>query len=221
MKPGQKATLQLEGLRAVGLGYLRLGQPLSTLSGGEAQRLKLASFVDEDDDEAEPGKRRFLLFDEPTTGLHLSDVARLIDVLHGLVERGHTVLVVEHHLDFIAAADHVIDLGPEGGDRGGEVVATGTPMELAERGGTPTSDALRELLLGVAPAAPGSPPRPARSSRAHASRVAETGKPSVAGGGKAKFAKAAEPEPGGSSAGAPRARRAAGRSPGAQRQRGA
>ncbi|HZR82779.1 MAG TPA: excinuclease ABC subunit UvrA [Candidatus Binatia bacterium] len=140
---------RLAALRAVGLGYLTLGQPTSTLSGGEAQRLKLASFVDA----ADSGERRLLVFDEPTTGLHLSDVARLIDVLRGLVERGQTVLVVEHNLDFIAAADHVVDLGPEGGERGGEVVAEGSPLELARRGGTPTADALRGLLSGD-----GSPP---------------------------------------------------------------
>jgi excinuclease ABC subunit A len=135
---------------------LTLGQPTSTLSGGEAQRLKLASFVDE---RADAGSRkgtsrrdgassRLLIFDEPTTGLHLSDVARLVDVLHGLVARGATVVVVEHNVDFIAAADLVIDLGPDGGDRGGEIVATGTPLGLARRGGTPTADALRALLAG-------------------------------------------------------------------------
>jgi len=135
---------RLAALRAVGLGYLTLGQPTSTLSGGEAQRLKLASFVDQGEDAG--AARRLLLFDEPTTGLHLSDVARLIEVLHGLVARGATVLVVEHNVDFVAAADLVVDLGPEGGDRGGEVVAVGSPLELARRGGTPTADALRALL---------------------------------------------------------------------------
>jgi excinuclease ABC subunit A len=129
---------------------LTLGQPTATLSGGEAQRLKLASFVDE----GETGTRRLLIFDEPTTGLHLSDVARLIEVLHGIVARGATVLVVEHNVDFIAAADWVVDLGPDGGDRGGEIVATGTPLELAQRAGTPTADALRALLATPAVAAP-------------------------------------------------------------------
>jgi len=140
---------RLAALRAVGLGYLTLGQPTATLSGGEAQRLKLASFIDE----GEGAARRLLIFDEPTTGLHLSDVARLIEVLRGMVERGATVLVVEHNVDFVAAADLVVDLGPDGGDRGGEVVAVGTPLELAHRGGTPTSDALRALLSADALAA--------------------------------------------------------------------
>lgn len=137
---------RIAALRAVGLGYLTLGQPTSTLSGGEAQRLKLASFVDED----AGSTNRLLLFDEPTTGLHLSDVARLIEVLRGIVARGATVLVVEHNVDFIAAADLVVDLGPDGGDRGGQIVAVGTPLELARRGGTATSDALRVLLASNA-----------------------------------------------------------------------
>jgi excinuclease ABC subunit A len=150
---------RLAALRAVGLGYLTLGQPTSTLSGGEAQRLKLASFVDEGDGAG--ASRRLLIFDEPTTGLHLSDVARLIDVLRGIVARGATVLVVEHNVDFIAAADWVVDLGPDGGDRGGEVVAMGTPLELAQRGGAPTAEALASLLDDRRP-------RPAMRSRSAA-----------------------------------------------------
>ena len=143
---------RLAALRAVGLGYLTLGQPTSTLSGGEAQRLKLASFVDEG--EGAGAARRLLIFDEPTTGLHLSDVARLVEVLHRIVARGATVVVVEHNVDFIAAADHVVDLGPDGGDRGGEIVAEGAPLALAQRGGTPTADALGALLEPVRAPAP-------------------------------------------------------------------
>ncbi|MBC8293952.1 MAG: excinuclease ABC subunit UvrA [Proteobacteria bacterium] len=118
---------KLGGLVAVGLGYLALGQATSTLSGGEAQRLKLSSFLAE---ESKAGRTLFI-FDEPTTGLHLQDVHVLIEVLDGLVERGHSVLVVEHHTDFISHADHVIDLGPEGGDGGGRVIVQGSVMDVA------------------------------------------------------------------------------------------
>jgi excinuclease ABC subunit A len=139
-RPALKA--KLASLEAVGLGYLRLGQSTSTLSGGEAQRLKLAGFLGE---EAQKGGALFL-FDEPTTGLHLQDVHTLIAVLDGLVQRGHSVLVVEHHTDFIAHADHVIDLGPEGGSDGGRIVAQGTPLEVAESPASHTGKELRALL---------------------------------------------------------------------------
>ena len=118
---------KLGGLVAVGLGYLALGQATSTLSGGEAQRLKLSSFLAEEN----KAGRTLFIFDEPTTGLHLQDVHVLIGVLDGLVERGHSVLVVEHHTDFISHADHVIDLGPEGGDGGGRLIVQGTVMDVA------------------------------------------------------------------------------------------
>ena len=139
-RPALKAKLAC--LVSVGLGYLRLGQSTSTLSGGEAQRLKLAGFLGE---EARGGGSLFL-FDEPTTGLHLQDVHRLIGVLDGLVQRGHSVVVVEHHTDFIAHADHVIDLGPEGGDGGGRVVVQGTPLEVADCPQSHTGKELRALL---------------------------------------------------------------------------
>ncbi len=127
----KRAVLKkLSALRAVGLGYLRLGQSTDSLSGGEAQRLKLASFLAESNAKNENGGRLFL-FDEPTTGLHWSDVAQLIRTFRDLIERGNSVLVIEHNLQLIEAADHVIDLGPEGGSGGGELVATGTPSEIA------------------------------------------------------------------------------------------
>jgi len=119
---------KLAALRSVGLGYLRLGQSTASLSGGEAQRLKLASFLAEAPKTGEP---RLFLFDEPTTGLHHTDVEQLIATFRNLIDRGNSVLVIEHNLQLVEAADYVIDLGPEGGDGGGEVVAVGTPEEIA------------------------------------------------------------------------------------------
>ncbi len=133
-------------LQQVGLGYLRLGQPATTLSGGEAQRLKIAREL------AQAGKRegrRLYILDEPTTGLHLDDVRVLIQVLDRLVDAGHTVVIIEHHLDVIKRADWVIDLGPEAGDAGGQVVAQGTPEAVAEIAGSHTGRYLRPLLLQV------------------------------------------------------------------------
>jgi excinuclease ABC subunit A len=132
---------RLRVMQEVGLGYLRLGQPATTLSGGEAQRLKIA---------AELGGRAtgdiLYVLDEPTTGLHLDDVKKLLGVLDRLVEAGNTVLVVEHHLDVVKCADHVIDLGPEGGEAGGEIVAEGPPEQIAQTPGSYTGKFLAEVL---------------------------------------------------------------------------
>jgi excinuclease ABC subunit A len=133
----------LETLEGVGLGYLCLGQAATTLSGGEAQRIKLAKELSKRSD----GRTLYLL-DEPTTGLHFADVERLLDVLQRLVELGNTVLVVEHHPDVIKVADHVIDLGPEGGEKGGEIVVEGTPETVAQHPMSHTGRALAPLLFG-------------------------------------------------------------------------
>lgn len=143
---------KLACLTSVGLGYLSLGQSTASLSGGEAQRLKLASFLVEESSEG----RSMFIFDEPTTGLHLQDVHTLISVFDGLVARGHSVLVIEHHTDFISHADHIVDLGPEGGDGGGRVVVEGPPLAVAECAGSYTGRELRGLL-GIEPDAESGP----------------------------------------------------------------
>jgi excinuclease ABC subunit A len=130
----------IQSLSDVGLGYVRLGQPAPTLSGGEAQRVKLATEL-----ARRATGHTFYVLDEPTTGLHFEDVNRLLHVLHRLVDQGNTVLVIEHNLDVVKTADWVIDLGPEGGRRGGEVVGEGTPEEIAELP-TATGTVLREVL---------------------------------------------------------------------------
>ena len=132
---------RLKVLQEVGLGYLRLGQPATKLSGGEAQRLKIAAELS-----ARPTTDHLFILDEPTTGLHLDDVRKLLLVLNRLVEAGNTVLVVEHHLDVIKTADWVVDLGPEAGAAGGELVAEGTPEQIAQVGASYTGKFLRELL---------------------------------------------------------------------------
>ena len=132
---------KLETLHDVGLGYIRLGQPATTLSGGEAQRVKLASELQK----RQTGKT-FYILDEPTTGLHFDDVRQLLEVLQRLVDAGNTVLVIEHNLDVIKSADYIIDLGPEGGSRGGTIVAAGTPEEIAEVSKSHTGRFLKRLL---------------------------------------------------------------------------
>jgi excinuclease ABC subunit A len=134
---------KLKTLTEVGLGYLHLGQSSTTLSGGEAQRIKLAKELSK----RQTGKT-FYLLDEPTTGLHFEDVRHLLDVLQRLVDLGNTVVVIEHHLDVIKSADHIIDLGPEGGEGGGHIVFTGTPEELMRNTKSHTAEALRKLLKG-------------------------------------------------------------------------
>ena len=136
-----KIRRKIETLYDVGLGYIKLGQPAPTLSGGEAQRVKLATELSK----MSTGRTIYIL-DEPTTGLHTADVHRLIDVLQKFVDKGNTVLVIEHNLDVIKTADHIIDLGPEGGDCGGEIVAQGTPEEVAEVSASYTGQYLKPLL---------------------------------------------------------------------------
>ncbi|MGZ6641343.1 MAG: excinuclease ABC subunit UvrA, partial [Solirubrobacteraceae bacterium] len=143
-----KIHRRLVTLNDVGLGYIRLGQPATTLSGGEAQRVKLATELSK----VATGHTLYIL-DEPTTGLHFADVQRLLDVLHRLVEQGNSVVVIEHNLDVIKTADRLIDMGPEGGEDGGQVVASGTPEEVAGTPGSHTGEFLRELVEPAAPKA--------------------------------------------------------------------
>ncbi|OIO53506.1 excinuclease ABC subunit A [Candidatus Peregrinibacteria bacterium CG1_02_54_53] len=137
--PGIKKKLQT--LEDVGLGYLHLGQSATTLSGGEAQRMKLATELTK-----RATGRTFYILDEPTTGLHFDDIARLLDVLQRLVNKGNTVLVIEHNLDVIKSVDHVLDLGPEGGDAGGQIVAQGTPEQVADMPKSYTGQYLKDML---------------------------------------------------------------------------
>jgi excinuclease ABC subunit A len=132
---------RLKTLNDVGLGYLELGQSATTLSGGEAQRVKIASEL------YRPlTTKTMYLLDEPTVGLHYDDVQKLIDIVHTLVERGNTVVVIEHNLDVLKNADYIVDLGPEGGERGGKVVAKGTPEEVSRTNGSHTGYYLKKTL---------------------------------------------------------------------------
>ena len=125
----------------MGLGYIKLGQPATTLSGGEAQRVKLATELSR----RATGRTLYIL-DEPTTGLHFEDVKNLLNVLHKLVDKGNSLLVIEHNLEVIKTSDWIIDLGPEGGDKGGEVVAIGTPREVAKAKKSYTGQYLKKLF---------------------------------------------------------------------------
>ena len=148
-----KIRRALSLLVETGLGYLQLGQPSPTLSGGEAQRIKLvsqlarrATAAAEEVQTTRRGKSTLYILEEPTIGLHAHDVAQLIQILHRLVDEGGTVIVIEHHLDVIAEADHVVDLGPEAGAKGGEIVAAGSPEEVAGSKRSRTAPFLREIL---------------------------------------------------------------------------
>ncbi len=147
---------KMETLERVGLGYVKVGQQATTLSGGEAQRVKLARELSK----RATGRTLYIL-DEPTTGLHFHDVRKLLEVLHSLVDQGNTVLVIEHNLEVIKTADWLIDLGPDGGDRGGEIVVTGTPETVAETPESHTGVFLKEMLERRPP------------NRRHASEAAE------------------------------------------------
>ena len=144
-QPITKIHRKLVTMEQVGLGYLRMGQPATTLSGGEAQRIKLSAELSK----RATGSTLYIL-DEPTTGLHFVDVRRLLQVLHDLVDKGNTVIVIEHNLDVIKTADWIIDLGPEGGDAGGEIIAQGTPEAVAKVKASATGGYLKRVLSGSA-----------------------------------------------------------------------
>ena len=137
-----RVTTRLKPLQEVGLGYLKLGQSSSTLSGGENQRVKLASFLTGDD-----RLHRLFIFDEPTTGLHYYDIKTLMHAFDRLIERGNSVVIIEHNLDVIAVADYVLELGPEGGEKGGNLIYEGTPEGLCRCVQSPTAPFLREKLM--------------------------------------------------------------------------
>ena len=137
----KKIVKRLQPLQDVGLGYVKLGQSSSTLSGGESQRVKLASFLAQEKDSP-----TLFIFDEPTTGLHFHDIRKLLGSFNALISRGHSIIIIEHNLDVIKTADWVIDLGPEGGDKGGELIFAGTPEDLARKKESYTGQALKEKL---------------------------------------------------------------------------
>ena len=140
-KDHPKIARKLRTLCDVGLGYIKIGQPATTLSGGEAQRVKLATELSR-----RPTGKTVYILDEPTTGLHIADVHKLVEVLQKLVDGGNTVIVIEHNLDLIKTADHIIDLGPEGGDKGGMIIAEGTPEQVAATKGSYTGEYIKMML---------------------------------------------------------------------------
>ena len=129
-------------LKKVGLGYITLGQSSSNISGGEAQRIKLASFIGKGDNK----NKILFIFDEPTTGLHQHDIKKLLEILHTFVSLGNTVVVIEHNLDVIKTADYIVDMGPEGGVKGGKIIAEGKPEEICKVNGSYTGKFLKNLL---------------------------------------------------------------------------
>jgi excinuclease ABC subunit A len=167
-----KIRRRVEALSDVGLGYMRLGQPATTLSGGEAQRVKLAAELSK----VATGRTLYIL-DEPTTGLHFADIQRLLEVLMRLVDAGNTVVVIEHNLDVIKVADEIIDLGPEGGEEGGRVIATGTPEQVTKVAESYTGAFLADLL----------PVRAARTTKT--TKTAKTAKTAGTNGANATNAK--------------------------------
>ena len=137
----KRIVKRLQPLKDVGLGYIKLGQSSSTLSGGENQRVKLAYYLSQ-----EQSASTMFIFDEPTTGLHFHDINTLLDSFNRLINQGHTVIIIEHNMDIIKCADYIIDMGPEGGDKGGMVVATGTPEEVIEIKESYTGSYLKEKM---------------------------------------------------------------------------
>ena len=137
----KKIVSKMKPLQDVGLGYIKLGQSSSTLSGGENQRVKLAYYLSQ-----EKSLPTLFIFDEPTTGLHFHDIKRLLQAFNALISRGHTIIIIEHNLDVIKCADHIIDLGPEGGNGGGSIVACGTPEQIASCPNSYTGKALKDKL---------------------------------------------------------------------------
>ena len=140
----KEATLanKLYPLQEVGLGYVKLGQSSNTLSGGEAQRIKLASFLSK----GNTSDKTLFIFDEPTTGLHFHDVTKLLNSFNALIEKGHSIICIEHNLDVIKCADWIIDLGPEGGDKGGQIVFEGTPEKMIESKKSITGEYLKKKI---------------------------------------------------------------------------